>query len=110
MDEHGGGSWTADESAAMADWSQTVNQYATTVWHRARQSTANPTRAAEISQLVWLRLELTTRDGKAPADLERWLLQQVHDECTGRRHDRRAGESSSGGPADANAEGEHDEA
>jgi DNA-directed RNA polymerase specialized sigma24 family protein len=96
MDEHGGRSLTVDEPAAMADWSRTVNQYAASVWHSARQSTSSPTRAVEISQLVWLRLELTTRNGRFPPDLERWLMQQVHDECARRRRDTRIRDNTCG--------------
>jgi hypothetical protein len=108
MDIDGGLTWAADEPAAVAEWRQLVNEHAARVWRGAVQSTRNATRALEVSQLVWLRLELTARSGGFPPDLDRWLMQQVH-ECTGRRSDERAG----GDPCGSNGmqtEGVHSEA
>ncbi len=64
------------------DWDAAVTLHASDVWRRARAACPSRRDALEVFQLVWLRLELATRDGQSPEHLSEWLMQEVDRECS----------------------------
>ncbi len=64
------------------DWDAAVALHASDVWRRARAASPSRRDALEVFQLVWLRLELATRDGQSPEHLSEWLIQEVDRECS----------------------------
>jgi hypothetical protein len=77
--------WQREERPSF-DWDGAVDLYASEVWKRARTGSPSSRDAMEVCQLVWLRLELVTRDNPAPEHLSDWLLQEVDQECSRHPH------------------------
>jgi hypothetical protein len=80
------GSPSMREERPAFDWDAAVDLYASEVWKQARTGSPSTRDAMEVFQLVWLRLELVTRDGPAPEQLSDWLLQEVDQECSRHPH------------------------
>jgi hypothetical protein len=71
---------SVDEQFGAA-WSEAVDAWGAILWGHVRARSSSAREAAEVFQLVWLRLELETRSDGLPADLLAWLLRQVTLEC-----------------------------
>lgn len=68
-------------SVGQQDWDVLVRRHAGAVWDLVRRHCETPEQTSAICQLMWLRLEMQTREGPVPADVTAWLSRQVATEC-----------------------------
>jgi DNA-directed RNA polymerase specialized sigma24 family protein len=72
-----------DQSRAT-EWNAAVDTHAAAIWEIVRRRTSSVNEAAELSQLIWLRLELATRNGERMDDLAEYLAPLVETVLTAR--------------------------
>src|SRR3954447_4211054 len=76
MDEGAARRKVADDELQSA-WGSIVERYAEQAWAVARRQCSSSREAAEVCQLVWLRLEQNVRCHGLPSDPAAWLTGAV---------------------------------
>ena len=65
-------------------WDRVVDQNMATLWKASRERYPSAEEAADVCQLLWLRLELTIRRSGMPRSPAEWLACALASEASGR--------------------------